>query len=37
MRERVVATGGRFSAGPTAEGGYLVRAGWGEVDVSGVV
>jgi len=29
MRERVTATGGRLSAGPESDGGYLVRAQWG--------
>jgi len=29
MRERVTATGGRFAAGPTTDGGFLVRATWG--------
>ena len=29
MRERVVSTGGTFQAGPTADGGFLVRAAWG--------
>ncbi|HET8583374.1 MAG TPA: histidine kinase [Jatrophihabitans sp.] len=28
MRERVAATGGRFTAGPTADGGFAVRAEW---------
>jgi signal transduction histidine kinase len=28
MRERVVSTGGRFSAGPAPDGGFLVRASW---------
>jgi signal transduction histidine kinase len=32
MRERVLATGGRFRAGPTADGGFLVRASWGEAE-----
>lgn len=29
MRERVTATGGRFTAGPTTDGGFFVRATWG--------
>ena len=32
MRERVTATGGRFVAGPTPDGGFLVRASWGEAE-----
>jgi signal transduction histidine kinase len=28
MRERVTSTGGRFQAGPAADGGFLVRAEW---------
>jgi signal transduction histidine kinase len=28
LRERVVSTGGRFSAGPAPDGGFLVRASW---------
>jgi signal transduction histidine kinase len=30
MRERVTATGGRFTAQPTADGGFVVRAVWGD-------
>ncbi|HEY7049901.1 MAG TPA: histidine kinase [Jatrophihabitantaceae bacterium] len=30
MRERVAATGGRFTAEPTTDGGFLVRATWGQ-------
>jgi signal transduction histidine kinase len=30
MRERVTATGGRFDAGPAADGGFVVRAAWSD-------
>lgn len=30
MSERVIATGGRLDAGPLPDGGFLVRAAWGE-------